>query len=59
MLSVIDIYSKYGWVVLLKDKKGIQLLMFLKKILDKSNCKPNKIWADKGNELNHGYKIMM
>ena len=31
LLYVIDIYSKYAWDMPLKDKKGIQLFMLLKK----------------------------
>ena len=31
LLYVIDIYSKYAWDMPLKDKKGIQLYMLLKK----------------------------
>ena len=31
LLCVIDIFSKYYWVVPLKDRKGIILLMPLKK----------------------------
>ena len=31
LLYVIDIYSKYAWGIPLKDKKGIQIFMFLKK----------------------------
>ena len=41
LLSVIDIFSKYAWVVPLKDKKGIANV-FQKK-LDKSGRNPNKI----------------
>ena len=47
LLIVIDIFSKYAWVVPLKDKKGIANV-FQKK-LDKSGRNPNKIWVDKGN----------
>ena len=49
LLCVIDIYSKYGWVIPLKDKKGIMLTNAFQKILDESNRKPNKIWVDKGS----------
>ena len=30
LLCVIDVYSEYAWVISLKDKKGIQLLMLYK-----------------------------
>ena len=48
---VSDIYSKYAWVILLKDKKRITITNVFQKILDESNRKPNKIWVDKGSEL--------
>ena len=52
LLCVIDIYSKYAWVILLKNKKELRLLMITNhKILDGSNRKPNKIWVDKGSEF--------
>ena len=35
----------------LKDKKGITITNAFKKILDDSNCKPNKIWVDKGSKF--------
>ena len=31
-LCVFDIFSKYAWVISLKDKKVLQLLILLKKI---------------------------
>ena len=42
-LCVIDIFSKYAWVYLLKDKNGITITKALQRILDESHCKPNKI----------------
>ena len=56
MLCVIDIFSKYTWVVPLKDKKGITIVNAFQKILDKSTelhsrRKPNKIWVDKNSEF--------
>ena len=51
LLCAIGIYSKYGWVVPLKDKKGIKTTSVFQKVLDKSNRKPNKIWVDKGSEF--------
>ena len=50
LLCVIDIFSKYAWVIPLKDKKGINIVNAFQIILKKSNFKPNKIWVDKGSE---------
>ena len=51
LLCVIDIFCKYAWVVPLKDKKGIRIVMAFQSILKQSNRKPNKIWVDKGSEF--------
>ena len=51
LLCVIDIFSKYAWVVPLKDKKGISIVNAFQKILKESNRKPNKIWVEKGSEF--------
>ena len=51
LLCVIDIFSKYAWVVPLKDKKGISISNTFQKILDKSERKPNKIWVDKESQF--------
>ena len=60
LLCVIDIFSKYAWVVPLKDKKGISIVNAFQKILKKSDRKPNKIWVDKGSEFyNNSFKKMV
>ena len=56
LLCVIDIYSKYAWIVPLKDKKGVTITNTFQKILDDSmelhtQRKPNKMWIDKGSEF--------
>ena len=51
LLCVIDIYSKYAWVVPLKDKKDVSIVNVFQSILNKSNRKPDKIWVDKGSEF--------
>ena len=43
LLCVIDIFSKYAWVVPLKDKKCISIVKAFQIILKQSNRKPNKI----------------
>ena len=64
-MYVIDIFSKYAWVVPLKDKKGVAITNAFQKTLNGSNirqsqskgCKPNKIWVDNGLEFyNNSFK---
>ena len=55
LLCVIDIFSKYAWVVPLKDKKGISIVKAFQIILKQLNKKPNKIWVDKGPEFYNAY----
>ena len=51
LLCVIDLYSKYAFVIPLKDKKGISILNAFDKIIKQYNRKPNKIWVDQGGEF--------
>ena len=51
LLCVIDIFSKYPWVIPLKDKKDISIINGFQKIINDSKRKPNKIWVDKGSEF--------
>ena len=53
LLCVIDIFSKYGWVLSLKNKKGITITNTFQKTSDESGRKPNMIWVDKGSELSN------
>ena len=43
LLCVIDIFSKYAWVVPLKDKKGVSIVNAFK---DPNNRKPHKEGID-------------
>ena len=57
LLCVVDIFSKYAWVLPLKDKNGVSIVNDFQNILDKSRHKPSKIWVDKGNEFyNNSFK---
>ena len=47
LFYVIDIFSKYAWIVPLKDKKGVSIVDAFQGIVKQSNRKPNKIWVDK------------
>ena len=51
LLCAIDLFSKYVFVVPLKDKKGISIVNAFNKIIKQSNRKPNKIWVDQGGEF--------
>ena len=64
-MRVIDIFSKYAWVVPLKDKTGVSIVDIFQKILKESDRgkakskgrKPNKIWVGKGSEFyNNSFK---
>ena len=44
LLTCIDIFSKYSWVIPLKDKKGITIKIFKER-------KPKFLWTDKGKEF--------
>ena len=56
LLSAIDSFSKYAWVVPLKDKKGTTIVNAFQKIISEKR-KPNKIWTDQGSEFyNNSFK---
>ena len=49
LLAVIDVFSKYGWLIPLKDKTGRSVASALKTIFEES--KPEKMWVNKGKEF--------
>ena len=49
LLLVIDVFSKYGYLVPLKDKKGETVANALKTIFKER--RPGKLWTDKGREF--------
>ena len=51
LLCAIDLFSKYAFVIPLKDKNGISIVNAFNKIIKQSNRKPNKIWVDQGSEF--------
>ena len=56
LLCAIDLFSKYAWVVPIKDKKGTSIVNAFQKIISKGR-KPNKIWVDQGSEFyNNAFK---
>ena len=55
LLCIIDIFSKYAWVVPLKDKQGVSIVDAFQKILNKPGRNPNKISVDKGSDFYNNY----
>ena len=50
LLMVIDVFSKFGWIEPLKDKKGETVAAAFEKNF-KLGRKPRLLWADKGREF--------
>ena len=60
LLCAIDLFSKYAWVIPLKDKKGTSIVNAFKKIISEGQRKPNKIWVDQGSEFyNQSFKYFL
>ena len=55
LLMVIDVFSKYGWIRPLKNKKSETVYEAFRDIIIKSNRKPKMMWTDKGTEFTGKY----
>ena len=51
LFCAIDLFCKYAWVVLLKDKKGVSIVNAFQSILNSSTRKSNNTWVDQGSEF--------
>ena len=51
LLMVIDVFSKYGWIKPLKDKKTESVSLAFDEIFKKAKRKPVMLWTDKGSEF--------
>lgn len=49
LLAVIDVFSKYGWLIPLKNKTGVTVSEAFKTLFKER--KPMYIWSDKGSEF--------
>ena len=59
LLCAIDLFSKYAWVIPLKDEKGTSIVNAFQKIISKGR-KPNKTWFDQGSEFyHHSFKYFL
>ena len=50
LLTVIDVFSKYGWIIPLKTKTGAEVAESFQSLFQK-NKPPTKLWTDKGTEF--------
>ena len=50
LLGAIDLFSKYAWVIPIKNKKGVSLVNTFQRIISEGR-KPNEIWVDQGREF--------
>ena len=56
LLCAIELFSKYAWVIPIKDKKGTSIVNAFQKIISEGR-KPNKIWVDQVIEsYNNSFK---
>ncbi len=51
LLTCIDVFSKFAWVIAIKNKQAKTVTDAFKSILLNSKRKPNKIHSDKGSEF--------
>ena len=49
LLTVIDVFLKYGWIVPLKSKTGVEVAEAFHTIFKEG--RPQKLWVDKGKEF--------
>ena len=50
LLTVIDVFSKYGWIIPLKIKNGKEVAMAFHELFT-GNAHPSRLWTDKGTEF--------
>ena len=50
LLCAIHLFSKYAWVIPIKDKKGTSIVNAFQTI-NSEGRKPSKIWLDRGSEF--------
>ena len=48
LLTVIDVFRKYGWIVPLKTKTGKEVAMAFQELFSSTNAFPSRLWTDKG-----------
>ncbi len=53
ILMIIDIFSKYGWAIPLKNKKGAECVRAFTELWNSGQNPPKFLWTDKGKEFDN------
>ena len=60
ILMIIDVFSKYGWAILLKNKTGAEMVRAFNELWDTDQKPPKFLWTDKGKGfLNKLFKALL
>ena len=51
ILTILDGFTRFAFVVPLKDKKGITIFKAFKHVIKESKRRPDKLWVDQGKEF--------
>ena len=51
ILMIIDVFSKYGWAILLKNKTSAEIVRAFSELLNSGQKPPKYLWTDKGKEF--------
>jgi transposase InsO family protein len=51
ILTVIDLYTRYGWAIPLQTKTGLETRGAFEMIFKESGRRPQKLWTDQGKEF--------
>jgi hypothetical protein len=50
ILALINVFSKFGWIRVLKRKTGTEVASAMNDIITRSGRKPKHIWCNQGTE---------
>ena len=51
ILMIIDVFSKYGWAIPLKNKTAVEMVRAFTELFDSGQKPPKHLWTDKGGEF--------
>ena len=50
---IIDVFSKYGWAIPLKNKTSAEVVKAFTELWNSEQKPPKYLWTDKGKEFNN------